>query len=345
VVATCGTALADDHFVLLKNLARRITLAYDADSAGQAAAERCYQWEQRYEVEFRVADLPAGRDPADVWKDDPRALVTAVEHATPFLQFRLDRLLATADTSTLEGRARAAQAAAVLVAQHPSDLVRDQYAMQLANRLDIDADRLRSTVGEARRGGRAPMSGVPARAAAPDPARTIDRRELDALRWAVHEPQLVAGRLDASLFADEQARATFDALTQWSFRDAVQQAGPDVAALLERLAVEELSIGNEAADEVATRVVVNLVEASSQRLLASMLKVGDERSVQVKTVLDALVTARQTEHWNAAEEPARQLVGWVAECSKRPREMPEPTVWEAKAGAPESMRSDDERFG
>jgi hypothetical protein len=76
-----------------------------------------------------------------------------------------------------------------------------------------------------------------------------------------------------------------------------------------------------------------------------MLKVGDERSVQVKTVLDALVTARQTEHWNAAEEPARQLVGWVAECSKRPREMPEPTVGEATAVAPESMRSDDERFG
>jgi hypothetical protein len=42
--------------------------------------------------------------------------------------------------------------------------------------------------------------------------------------------------------------------------------------------------------------------------------------VQVKAVLDALVTARQAEHWNAAEEPARQLVGWVAECSKQPRE-------------------------
>jgi DNA primase len=346
VVATCGTALADDHFVLLKNLARRITLAYDADSAGQAAAERCYQWEQRFEVEFRVADLPAGRDPADVWKDDPSALVAAVERATPFLQFRLDRLLAAADTSTLEGRARAAQAAAALVAQHPSDLVRDQYAMQLASRLDIDADRVRSTVAEARRGARAHVDAAPA----PSPetarsARSIDRRELDALRWAVHEPQLVAGRLDASLFSDPLGRETFDALTQWSFRDAVQQAPPEVAALLERLAVEELAIGNEPADEVATRVVVNLVEASSQRLLTSMLKVGDERSVQVKTVLDALVTARQTEHWNAAEEPARQLVGWVAECSKRPREMPEPTLGEAKAAAPESMRSDDERFG
>ena len=87
-VATCGTALADDHFLTLKNLARKVVLAYDADGAGQAAAERCYQWEQRYEVQFQVADLEAGRDPADVWRDDPEALVTAVKGATPFLEFR-----------------------------------------------------------------------------------------------------------------------------------------------------------------------------------------------------------------------------------------------------------------
>ena len=62
-VATCGTALADEHFLTLKNLARKVVLAYDADGAGQAAAERCYQWEQRYEVQFQVADLEAGRDP------------------------------------------------------------------------------------------------------------------------------------------------------------------------------------------------------------------------------------------------------------------------------------------
>ncbi len=319
VVATCGTALADDHFQLMKNLARRITLAYDADAAGQAAAERAYQWEQRYEVEFRVADLPAGRDPADAWRDDPATLVAAYERAAPFLQFRLDRLLRAADTASLEGRARAAQAAAALVAQHPNDLVRDQYVMQLATTLDIDADRLRSTVEHARPG-RGHVAAARERPPAPDASRSIDRRELDALRWAVHEPQLVAGRLDSTLFNDARARAAFDALTRWSFQDAVQHAEPAVAVLLERLAVEELTIGNEPADEVATRVVVNLVEAASQRLLASMLKAADERSVQVKAVLDALVTARQAEHWNAAEEPARQLVGWISECSKQPRD-------------------------
>ncbi len=92
-VATCGTALADDHFQILKNLARKVVLAYDSDAAGQGAAEKWYGWEQRYEIQLQVADLPAGRDPADVWHDDPEALLRALERATPFLQFRLDRVL------------------------------------------------------------------------------------------------------------------------------------------------------------------------------------------------------------------------------------------------------------
>ena len=57
-VATCGTALADDHFQILKNLARKVVLAYDSDAAGQGAAEKWYGWEQRYEIQL------AGRRPA-----------------------------------------------------------------------------------------------------------------------------------------------------------------------------------------------------------------------------------------------------------------------------------------
>ena len=118
-VATCGTALADEHFQILKNLARKVVLAYDADAAGQGAAEKWYRWEQRYEIQFQVADLPAGRDPADVWHDDPAELLRAVERAAPFLEFRLDRVLAAADVATLEGRARAAETAAAIVARAP----------------------------------------------------------------------------------------------------------------------------------------------------------------------------------------------------------------------------------
>ncbi len=127
-VATCGTALAEEHFTLLRNFGRRIVLAYDADSAGQAAVSRVYEWERRHEVDVAVAALPPGTDPGDLARTDPDALGRAVKEARPFLQFRVDRVWENADLTTAEGRAHAADAALRAVAEHPDDLVRDQYA-------------------------------------------------------------------------------------------------------------------------------------------------------------------------------------------------------------------------
>jgi DNA primase len=311
-VATCGTALADEHFLTLKNLARKVTLAYDADAAGQAAAERCYQWEQRFEVQFQVADLPAGQDPADAWHADPEALAVAVKRATPFLEFRIERLLSAGDMTSLESRARTAQQAAAMIAEHPNDLVRDQYVMRLASRLDIEPDRLRETVTRAH--ARPHVSAAPARTRAPNAA--VDRREMDALRWAVLAPELMSGRLDHALFADPVAKGAFEALTTMSWHECLDRAEPAASALLQRLAVEDPGHSG-APEDTVTRVVVNLVEASSQRLLASMLKAGDERSAQVKALLDALVRERADEHWAAAESVAEQLVGWITDGVER----------------------------
>jgi len=308
-VATCGTALADDHFLTLKNLARKVTLAYDADAAGQAAAERCYQWEQRFEVQFQVADLPAGRDPADVWRDDPQQLLGAVKGAVPFLEFRLDRLLRAADTATLEGRARAAQEGATLIAEHPNDLVRDQYVMKLAGRLEIEPDRVRDAVGQVRTRPHVRSASQPEPRIVEQP---VDRRELDALRWAVHGPELMSGRLDVALFVDPLARTAFAGLTELPWHECLERASPEVAALLQRLAVEDLD-DRGPTEELATRVVVNLVEASSQRLLTSMLRRDDPRTSEFKALLDVLTNARSSEHWDAAEVVAEQLVTWITD--------------------------------
>ncbi len=283
-VATCGTALADDHFQILKNLARKVILAYDSDAAGQGAAEKWYGWEQRYEIQLQVADMPAGRDPADVWHDDPQQLLLALERAAPFLQFRLDRVLAAADLATLEGRARAAETGAAIVAQHPSDLVRDQYVMKLAGSLDIDADRLRETVARHRRegatvrpgpgGSRSPSAPPPRRDV---PATHVDRRELDVLLYAVHEPELVVDWIDARLFTDPIARAAFEEIASTDdFHVALAESDGQVRDLLERLAVEE-PIASDEPETLRAHLMANTIGPAAQRVLAGMLR-GARRS-------------------------------------------------------------------
>ncbi len=78
-VATCGTALTEDHVRLLKRYANNVVLAFDADAAGLAAAERFYEWERAYELSVSVAGLPAGVDPGELAGRAPEALVAAVD--------------------------------------------------------------------------------------------------------------------------------------------------------------------------------------------------------------------------------------------------------------------------
>jgi len=286
-VATCGTALGEEHFRLLRNFARRVVLAYDADAAGQEGAGRVYEWERHHEVDVAVAALPAGADPADLARSNPDALRKAIAEAQPFLAFRVDRVLHAGDLRSAEGRAKAAEAAIVVIAEHPNELVRDQYLMLVADRCRLEPDALRALAGRVARqprsapgeanGSRRPGPGAPGPGASPDdraarPAgrpqgagADISRPGLEALRLAVHRPEGVSARLEAVLFPDELQRAAFEALTgSDDLHEAVEAAehhDPRVATLLRRLAVEE-----PATD--ADDVVVTLVRNASRRALA-----------------------------------------------------------------------------
>ncbi|MGZ0216370.1 MAG: toprim domain-containing protein, partial [Acidimicrobiales bacterium] len=136
-VATCGTALTEQHMKLMTRFAKKIVLAFDADGAGQAAADRFYAWEKSYEVEVFVAQLPSGSDPGQMAEENPEALVEAIESARPFLEHRIARVLQSVDLTTAEGRARAADMAAQIISEHPNDLVRDQYVVEFADKLKV----------------------------------------------------------------------------------------------------------------------------------------------------------------------------------------------------------------
>ena len=304
-VATCGTALADEHFRILKNLARRVTLAYDADAAGQAAVERCYQWEQRFEVEFQVADLPEGRDPADVYQDDPSRLVKAVEAAKSFMEFRVGRVLAAADLASPEGRARAAAAVVPVLAEHPNELVREEYIRIAAGELGYDhAWFKRAIAGEALPTPRPSVSEQAPR------VRPIDRRELDALRFSIHRPDLVVDWLDAPMFADPLARATFELIAESeSVPAAIDAASDEVRLVLERLSVEEPDVEDEAS--LRARLIANTIEAPIDRRMSELLRADDERSVSLSALRDTLRIARTNGDWPAAEQAAMQLLPWL----------------------------------
>ena len=300
-VATCGTALADEHFRMLKNFARRIVLAYDADAAGQAAAERFYEWERRYEMDVAVAALPPGSDPGDLARRDPAALERAIAGAQPFLAFRLERVLGAADLRAPEGRARAAEAALSVIAEHPSELVRDQYLMQVADRCRVDPDQLRRNYRPGRPG--PDRSGRPR----PAPRRDPGGPELEALRLAVHRRAEVEPKLHAVLFADERNLAAFSALAAAStVHEAIAAVDPETADLLQRLAVEEVSAE---VDDVLSQ----LVRRAARRAVADLeadVRADPEQSAAVQPTMAWL---KHTLELLPDPDAADRLVAWLVQ--------------------------------
>ena len=314
-VATCGTALADEHFRMLKNFARRIVLAYDADAAGQAAAERFYDWERRYEVDVAVAALPPGSDPGELAREDPAALQRAVAEAKPFLRFRLDRVLAAANLRAPEGRARAAEAAMAVIAEHPNELVRDQYLMEVASQCRVDADQLRrGNFGTARP---AEDAARPAarRPAGPPPASRHDPGgpELEALRLAVHRRDEVTPRLHPVLFADERNLAAFAALSGTAtVHEAIAAADPGAADLLQRLAVEESTADPD-------DVIVRLVDRATHRALAELEADARADPEQALAVSDSVGWLKVTLSDLPDPDAADRLVAWLVQWGEEAR--------------------------
>jgi len=320
-VAPCGTALAEGHLNTLKNFARRVVLAFDADAAGRAAAERFYEWERRHQLDIAVADLPPGADPGQLARDDPDALRAAVADARPFLGFRLERALAAADLRSPEGRARAAEAAVAVIREHPSDLVRDQYLMEVGDRTRVGPDRLRQLLARppeadrpapgAHTSGSSPGRsgrGEAAPAARPRPEPELTGPEAEALRVAAHHPDALAGRLHEVLFSDAVAASAWTALaTAGSLRGAIDGADPAAAALLARLAVEE-------ADAEADDVVARLAEEAGRRAVRELnaaARMADDPGGYSPVIGWLKLTIEELREPDTRSDAAERLVRWL----------------------------------
>lgn len=347
-VATCGTALGEEHFRMLRNFATgRVVLAYDADSAGAEGASRVYTWERQHQVDVAVAALPVGSDPGELARTDPDALRAAVADAKPFLAFRLARIFGSADLKTAEGRAKTADAALTAVLEHPSEFVRDQYLMEIADRCRMEPSALRSRMESRANGVGAPSIKVPATRRVSSSANeessastttlthirpgVRDERSgerpgrgplggpsegarpgLEALRLAVHDPERIGERLERFLFLDELQARAFDALAS---SETISQAialvdddDPEVATLLRRLTVEE-----SAAD--ADDCVVQLIRAAAHRsLMALQAEARLEPQRVAEVAVDAGQVALDLERIGTSDaglEAADRLLAWL----------------------------------
>jgi len=297
-VATCGTALTEEHVRLLKRYAKRVVLSFDADAAGQGAAERFYEWEEKHQVEVSVVRLPEGKDPGDLAQSAPEALAKAVDDPLPFLGFRVNRTLQQRRLDSPEQRARAAEEAMAVVNEHPNANVRKLYAGEVAARVGLPvADLVRMAENRTRR----PSVEVKA----PRRNGPTENAEFAALVLLCQEWDAIAEWLVEELFFDETNRLAFVALAEGGGLDgALELASPEAREVLERAAVADLELD-------ATQEAFNLIRAAVRRELAESSRVADPDVIRANSAAKLDLEALSGPDGSRALVAAESLLTWL----------------------------------
>ncbi|MBU6142010.1 DNA primase [Patescibacteria group bacterium] len=104
IVATSGTALTNDHLVLLSRLADELVLSFDADAAGQAAAERAIDLANAADlsVKLLLIDDPKLKDPADMARERPGHLAQLVAAAKPAMEYYFHKYMAQTSADRMQ---------------------------------------------------------------------------------------------------------------------------------------------------------------------------------------------------------------------------------------------------
>ncbi|MCI4042460.1 DNA primase [Streptomyces sp. TRM75563] len=229
-IATCGTAFGNDHIKILRRLlmdngSARVIFTFDGDSAGQKAALRAFEDDQKFAAETYIAIAPEGMDPCDLRlaKGDD-AVRDLVEPRTPLFEFALRQIVGRYDLETPAGRGAALDEAAAVVAKIKTSSVQREVAVQLAGFVGIlDQEFVvrrvaqlarwaRDKGGDGERGGPQGSRGGPrAPRGAPQPAAPAPgfsgpalnlrspahRTERELLKLALQKPALVSPAFDA----------------------------------------------------------------------------------------------------------------------------------------------------
>ncbi len=308
-VASCGTAFGDEHISVLRRylldndiIRGQVVYTFDGDSAGQKAALKAYDSDQKFAANTFVAVAPDGMDPCELRQARGDAAVRdLVAGRQPLFAFAIRSTLDGFDLDTAEGRVAAAAAAIPMVAGIKEPELRDEYALQLAGWLGADhrlignrvrqhaaatakaagaaARRTQQSDRAAREGDQG--AGEP-RLARPDPQDRSTAVQREALKLVLQQPVLLArdyGQVDASAFTEPAylvlhnavqaaggpATATVMGSTAWvtSISDHLPAGG--VRSMVTELALEPLRTKTDDLTRYAGSILAALAEPAAKR--------------------------------------------------------------------------------
>jgi DNA primase len=191
VVATLGTAFADEQVSLLRRFTERVIINYDPDAAGASATRRSIELLLAQGFKVRVLQLEPGKDPDEfVRHHGPAVYRQRAGEAPRFFDYLLDKAAEGKDLSDFESKSAALKEVLPVLSQVSDRIERAGYVNLLAERLRIDDEVM---LAEIRDGlVKAPRPRLVVRPAPEGPASSSARKVMEA------ESRLVRALLESS---------------------------------------------------------------------------------------------------------------------------------------------------
>ena len=237
VIATCGTALTTQQTQTLRRFTSKAVLCYDADRAGQTAAERSSELLVSEGFDVNVVQLPGGEDPDTfIQKHGREGFVAQLKRSRPYLEFLLDRAAAEHDLGRDDSRREYLRKMLGVAARIPDPAARDQFADRLAHKARVTEDVVRA---EIRKAAGARKTELPAERV-PTLQGHIRKAEKGLIWTLVHQPGDAIAAI-RQLEADDLKGLSTENLLRTA-RDLDVKPEDVPTALMERLSTQEAEL-------------------------------------------------------------------------------------------------------
>lgn len=138
-VASLGTSLTPEQARLISRYTGEVIICYDSDGAGQKAAQRAIGILEKLDLKVRVLQLPGAKDPDEFIKEKGAdAFQNLLERTENHIEYRLQRVQSKYDLSVDEQKVACLKECAAVIAELPSSVEREVYAMRMADKAGVN---------------------------------------------------------------------------------------------------------------------------------------------------------------------------------------------------------------
>ena len=151
-VATLGTAITADHARILSKYTQRVVISYDADEAGQNAANKAMRMLGEVGMDVRVLKLSGAKDPDEyIQRFGADRFRHVLEESKTGFEHKAERILSRYDLGEGSDKIRASNELCAMIAEYASPIEREVYLAHVSSKLELPVEVLRNSVEQFRR--------------------------------------------------------------------------------------------------------------------------------------------------------------------------------------------------